>query len=319
MLTKQTIPEKDLRKILANFFDLNDIKKTEPVETSGNIAYRVKTKNKEYFLRLSPDGFRWRSEEEIVAEIELLDYLASNKFPVLPATENGRGKKIVAWNNHFGYLREFIPAKEKMNPTAREIEKLGETLGQLHLLTENFKTKNNREHVFDPKETKKNFIEDKEEILKSDFPEKENFLEKLEKELFSLDFPDDLPQGMIHEDLGKRHVLWRKSEIAAVIDFDRSYFGKLILDLGQAARGWCFSEDWKEWKKENFEALVRGYQKKRRLTGTEKQCLADAIKFGILERGLSFCLRFLTTRDKDDASFAKDCVFRQIDLIELSE
>jgi len=66
------------------------------------------------------------------------------------------------------------------------------------------------------------------------------FVIKFEKEISNLSFPKELPQGMIHEDLGKRHVLWQNNKISGILDFDRCYYGKLILDLGQAVRGWCF-------------------------------------------------------------------------------
>ncbi|MDP2967086.1 MAG: phosphotransferase, partial [bacterium] len=142
-------------------------------------------------------------------------------------------------------------------------------------------------------------------ILRSNFEQKEKFVEKFEKEIFLLNFPNNLPSGAIHEDLGKRHILWQKNKIIAIVDFDRSYYGKLILDLGEACRGWCFIDNWKKWSSKNFQALITGYQNKRKLTRLEKEYLVDAIKFGILERGLAFCLRFIQeTKDSEDKEYA---------------
>ena len=120
-----------------------------------------------------------------------------------------------------------------------------------------------------------------------------------------LNFPNNLPSGAIHEDLGKRHILWQKNKIIAIVDFDRSYYGKLILDLGEACRGWCFIDNWKKWSNKNFQALINGYQNKRKLTQLEKKYLVDAVKFGILERSLAFCLRFIQeTKDSEDKEYA---------------
>lgn len=142
-------------------------------------------------------------------------------------------------------------------------------------------------------------------ILKSDFKNKIEFVGKMTKELSLLYFPENLPSGTIHEDLGKRHVIWQEDEILRIIDFDRSYYGKLIFDLGEACRGWCFINNWKSWSNKNFSAFIKSYQRKRKLTRIEKDYLIDAIKFGILERSLSFCLRFIeVTRDPKDEKFA---------------
>lgn len=315
MLTKQHLTIKDLDEII-NRFDLGEIEKIEPLATSGNIAYVVKTPKYSYFLRLCPLGPRWRSQKEILAELELINYLQNANFPVVEAVKDRDGKEIISWGEHNGYLREFIEAEERLSPSLEEIKKFGEAIGWLHSLTENYKTKNKREHIFDLSETKKYFEENKRKILTSNFKNKEKFIAKFEAELHLLNFPDTLPVGMLHEDLGKRHTLWQGGEIKAIVDFDRCYFGQLILDLGEACRGWCFINNWEDWSNANFTALIEGYQKKRRLTDLEKNILPDAIKFGILERALSFCLRFIeVTQDKEDEKFALESVFRQIDLI----
>lgn len=314
MLTKQQLTTEELHKIIGRF-DLGKIEKIEPLATSGNIAYIIKTLERSYFLRLCPLGPRWRSQEEIAAELELINYLRAANFPVVGAVKDRGGKEIISWGKHNGYLREFIEAQEKLNPTVEEVAKFGEIVGWLHSLTENYQTQNKREHIFNLAETKAYFEENKEKILTSNFKDKEKFVDRFEVELNRLAFPNTLPQGMIHEDLGKRHAIWQKDEIKALADFDRCYFGQLILDLGEACRGWCFVNNWQEWSNANFTALIEGYQRKRKLTDLEKHLLPNAIKFGILERALSFCLRFITvTHDKEDEQFALESAFKQIDL-----
>jgi len=318
MLTQQQISSEELSDILAQF-DLGEIKNIEPLPTSGNIAYVVRAASRSYFLRLCPpDGPRWRSRQEIEAELELINYLYVHDFPALAAVKNKSGRELISRGRSFGYLREFIEAEEKLNPSVEEVAKFGEILGWFHSLTENYQTKNRREHTFDLAATKQSWAASRAKILASDFEDKEKFVAQFEQAINLLNFPDALPRGMIHEDLGKRHVLWRGSGIVAVVDFDRSYFGQLVLDLGQAARGWCFTGNWRQWSQANFEALVGGYEKKRPLTALEKQVLSSAIRFGILERALSFCLRFIeVTQDGEDAEFAREGVFKQLELIEI--
>jgi homoserine kinase type II len=304
MLIKQTLSKNALKVILARF-DLGKILKIEPVPTSGNIAYAIKTKDKKYFLRLSPEGKRARSQGEIAAELEFIRYLKKNKLPVVGPIKMKNGEEIIALVKHRGYLREFIRAEAKLAPSIKEIELFGEMLGWVHSVSQNYETKNKRKHIWNLSETQKYFIRKKQLILKSDFKGKNKFIDIFEKEIFSLDFPKKPPKGMIHEDLGKRHILWKKGKITAIMDFDRCYFGNLIDDLGQACRGWCFTDDWKKWSNDNFKALLRGYQKKRRLTNLEKHKLIDSIKFAILERALSFCVRYTEiTHDSKDREYA---------------
>lgn len=304
MLKKQELPKNILKKILDDF-NLGKIKKIEPIATSGNISYIIKTPRENYFFRLCPLRPRWRSRGEILAELEIIEHLLKNKFPVFKPVASKNGKFLISWKNHNGYIRKFLKGESKINPNLRDIENFGRTLGAFHILMERFKTKNKRTHVWDLKKTKKHFSENQKIILRSNFKNKKKFVEKFKKKINSLNFPENLPSGTIHEDLGKRHIIWKNSRIAGFIDFDRSYYGKLILDLGQACRGWCFVNNWKKWSNKNFKALINGYEKKRKMTKTERKYLKDAIKFGVLERGLAFCLRYINvTKDPEDEKYA---------------
>jgi len=57
MLTKQKFSVNVLNKILSDF-DLGKIKKIEPLATSGNISYLIKTNKNIFFLRLCSTGPR---------------------------------------------------------------------------------------------------------------------------------------------------------------------------------------------------------------------------------------------------------------------
>lgn len=308
-----------IRAVLANY-DLGRIEKIEALPTSGNFSYIITAslfQPTKYFLRLCPDGGpRWRSPEEITAEIELIEHVRAAGFPTPAPLKNKTGQKVISLGRRHGYLREFVDGAPQLEPNREQVTRFGETVGWLHSLTQNYHPNHRRDHVFDLAETRRHFQEKKAAILASNFRDKKKFVAQLEATMAALDFPADLPRGMIHEDLGKRHVLWRENKVVALIDFDRSYFGPLVLDLGQAGRGWCFVDNWQRWSNENFRAVLAGYQQRRRLTAREKQYLPAAIKFGILERALSFCFRFIeVTHDREDERFARDSLFRQIDLV----
>jgi homoserine kinase type II len=319
MLSKQSISNQDLNLILENF-NFRNILSVEPMPTSGNVSYIITTSLGKYFLRLSPDkGPRFRSIDEIYSEIELLYHLRENHFPVLLPIKGKDGRIIISVKDHNGYIRRFVEDNAQESPNLNQIEEFGKALGRFHSLTQNFSTKSERKHIFDLEKTKEFFKEDARYIMDSNFNNKEKFISRVNLALFSIDFPEYLPSGMIHEDLGKRHILWDRDKISAIIDFDRAYFGKLILDLGQACRGWCFTDNWSKWSNEKFKHLIKGYSKRRKLTEIEKKYLFDAIKFAIIERAISFSLRFIgTTGDPEDEEYALNSVLEGglLDLIE---
>lgn len=304
-----------IRKILSNY-NIKDIQNIKPLKTSGNISYLIKTKTKKYFLRLSPDGPRARTKNDILAEIELLKFLHKKDIPVLLPIVQKNGKEIVSYKKHNGYLREFLIEDARLDTTIQEVKAVGRLLGKMHKILKNYKTKYSRSHNFGLEETEKLFLKNKNKILKSNFRNKDKFVTKFIEEINALKFSNKLPKGAIHEDLGKRHILWSKKNIKTVIDFDRFYFGDLILDLGQALRGWCFDKDWQKWDIKKHNAFLSAYQAERKLTLEEKKYLINAIKFAFLERALSFCLSYIYLQKKRDEVLANDELFNLLPQID---
>jgi Ser/Thr protein kinase RdoA (MazF antagonist) len=96
------------------------------------------------------------------------------------------------------------------------------------------------------------------------------------------------PSGVLHEDFGVRHVLFKDDIISGVIDWDRSYEGALILDIGQAIRGWCFEGS--VLSLERLQRFLAGYALERRMQLSEKDFLCRAMQFAFAERAISFAL-----------------------------
>ena len=310
MLTKQKLSLPILKRILKDY-NLGKIKKIQSLATSGNITFLITSKTGKFILRICPQGMRWRSKEEILAELELIDYLLENGFPAPKPISKINNQRVVAWQNHFGYLKEYSNGKTVLNPNLNQIQKIGELMGWFHNLTKNYKTQYQRKHIWDLKETKRWFNQDKNKILNSNFKNAKKFISKFGREINSISFSSELPKGMIHEDLRKQHILWRNNQITSVLDFDRCYYGFLVLDLGQAIRNLCFINNWNKWSNENLRVFLRGYIKKRKLKNIEKEYLISAIKFAILERALSFCFRYLEeTKDKKDEKFAWHSIYK---------
>lgn len=286
------------------------ISKIKRLKTSGNLTFLIFTDKSKYILRLcgTKAKGRDRTHKEILSEIKLLNFLFKNRIPVPnPIKLNNKfvisrksilGGKI---DKRHGICYEYLEKRAVKNPSSVQCFAVGEILGKIHNLTSNFKCQYKR-RSWDLESTKGYFKEVKDD-LKNKFLQKHKFVESIETAFDYLNFPEKLPSGVIHEDLGKRHVLFKNNKISGILDWDRSYYGKFILDLGQAIRGWCF-DNWKRFNKEKFYSVLRGYESQRKLTSLEKKYLLKSIKFAFIERALSYGVHFLNNKKRRDGKFA---------------
>jgi len=277
---------------------INEIKR---LETSGNLTFLISTDKSKYILRLCGDKPRDRTYEEILSETKLLKFLVRNNIPV-PDPIEINNDFVILINNRNGILYEYLEGNVIEIPNLTHCFNVGEILGKIHNLTSNFEHPHKRRR-WDLESTKEFFQEIKEELSKDKFLQERKFIESVESALNDLNFSEELPCGVIHEDLGKRHVLFDGNKISRILDWDRSYNGQFILDLGQTIRGWCFN-DWKEWDKEKFHSVLNGYESQRKLTPLEEEYLLKAIKFGLIERALAFATLFLNNKKIEDGEFA---------------
>lgn len=299
--------EKRARLNFADFLENGFEKKGEKIieinriKTSGNISFIIKTNKLDYFLRLCGEKERYRTGEEVHSEIELLDILAKEGIPV-PRPIELDGKRILWTNKGAGMCYEFLRGKPIKEFDAEKYFILGKSLGKIHKITRNLELTYERK-AWGVKKTKEKFLEVKQEINKNDLFIQNEFVKIFEKELGKIKFFKGLPRGMIHEDLGKRHVLFDEDKISGIVDWDRSYEDILILDLGQVIRGWCF-DDWELMDRKKLNLILEGYQTERKLNLFEKFYLKKAIKFAFLERALSFAIKFLNEQKEEDLEFA---------------
>ena len=307
-------------KEIVNRYSIGDLLTFKRIKTSGNFSYKIKTNKGNYFLRLCGERLRFRSADNIRGELKLLDLLKKNNFPAHNYETNTNGEVVVTINNKNGFLRKYIDGKQvKGNPTREEIKKVGKILGKYHKLVEKYNAENLRGDVnFGIELTKKYFDNNINDILNSNFPKNREFIKLYQNEINKIILPDCLSKGMIHEDLGKRHVLWKDKKIRAIIDFDRAYYGYLVLDLGQALRGWSFIDDFKIWSMENYLLFIQGYEEERKLSKLEKDSMQAAIKFAILERALAFCAQYVySSEPKEEDAIFSWASFSQLKLIKI--
>lgn len=111
-----------------------------------------------------------------------------------------------------------------------------------------------------------------------------------ELEYLDLNWPHDLPSGVIHADMFPDNVFFLNDKFSGMIDFYFACNEMLAYDLAICLNAWCFERD-NAFNVTKARALIEGYRSVRSLTQEELQALP------ILARGAS--MRFLLTRLHD--------------------
>ncbi|MGJ8534763.1 MAG: homoserine kinase [Alphaproteobacteria bacterium] len=111
-----------------------------------------------------------------------------------------------------------------------------------------------------------------------------------ELEYLDLNWPHDLPSGVIHADMFPDNVFFLNDKFSGMIDFYFACNEMLAYDLAICLNAWCFERD-NAFNVTKARALIEGYRSVRALTQEELQALP------ILARGAS--MRFLLTRLHD--------------------
>jgi homoserine kinase type II len=113
-------------------------------------------------------------------------------------------------------------------------------------------------------------------------PQIENWLTGIEQ-----NWPDRLPQGVIHGDLFPDNVLFDHTTITGVIDFYFACQDMLAYDLAVMVNAWCFDQP-QRFNPDKAKALITGYTSNRSLQDDERKAML------VLARGAA--LRFYLTR-----------------------
>ena len=251
---------------------------TEGIENSN---FHLKTSNGNFILTI----FEKRvNVEDIPFFIEIMIHLNKNGYycpkPICDKNNNFlqelRGKPSIIVN--------FLEGNSKKNISITDCYQVGSSMGLMHTFSNDFQLK--RDNSLSIKGWKK-LIKDCNNTVPA------NALDKLQPNLMkdiqnSFDFflkfwPNYLPKGFIHGDLFPDNVFFIDGKITGVIDFYFSCTDILTYDLAIAVNAWCFDKK-NNFQDKKFQALLNGYNTKRKLSKDEKfflpfLCQAAALRF----------------------------------------
>lgn len=226
----------DLAEMVLKKWDFAADNLDEPLShfrTSANAIYTFVCNGQRYFLRIAPAEEKLRNN--ILGELEFIKYLRSNNYPALNPVVSGDGNTletvVTPWGTYYAVLFENA-AGIRMDMTDFNdtlMYKYGNMLGQLHLLSSNYK----------PQIRKWSHVEVLEQIRKilagqknQDIAFKE--LKEVERQLSLLPKSNEL-YGLVHYDFEPDNIFFDSTGgNFTVIDFDDGMYNWYGLDIEQA-------------------------------------------------------------------------------------
>lgn len=218
----------------------------------------------------------------------LLDHLAAKNCPVPRTIHDRQGAAFRMLGDKAVALIEFLPGVSIDHPEPAQARSVGEALAGLHLASADFKMA--RPNGLGLGDWQALNDECGDAGLASIDPQLPRLIRN-ELDFLGANWPQDLPQSVIHADLFPDNVLMMGDKVSGLIDFYFACTDTTAYDVAVTHAAWCFDADGRGFRPEIAQALIQGYESVRPLSKEERDALP------VLARGAS--LRFLMTRAED--------------------
>ena len=282
MAVHTELSKANINQILENY-NLGRLKNYKGIkEGIENTNYYLLTDKKKFIITI----FEKRVDlSQIPFFFEIMHNSKSAGIECPVPLKNKQGNYVSVIKNKKMAVFLFLEGNSKKNWSENNCFQVGQKLANFHFANKNNKlfSKNN----FSIKFWQETFIKNSDKINQI-IPNALNII-KEEIHFISSNWPDELPQGIIHADLFPDNVFFQGNTISGFLDFYFSCNDFLSYDLAITVNAWCFKD--MQFNKNFYSSLIAGYQSIRKLEELEKE------KFNIFLRGAS--LRFLFTRLHD--------------------
>jgi homoserine kinase type II len=213
----------------------------------------------------------------------LMEHLAARGLNCPQPVKNRMGEALGKVAGRPAAIVTFLEGMWMRRVDARHCAAVGEALAQLHLAGADFPmTRKNAlsvtgwRPIFEACADRADTVQ---HSLKTTIADELDFLEA--------NWPDKLPQGVIHADLFPDNVFFLGDTLSGLIDFYFACTDTLAYDVAICLNAWCFEPDF-SYNITKGRALLQSYRKVRALSESELNAMP------LLARGAA--MRFLLTR-----------------------
>ncbi|QJQ33324.1 homoserine kinase [Sphingomonas lacunae] len=273
---------------MATFLDLYGV---GPLISAKGIAEGVENSN--YLVDSQGGRFILTLYEKRVDQrdlpffISLIDHLADKGNPVPRILPDLSGQHVQTLCGKPACLIQFLNGISVSRPTSRQAFAAGQALARMHSAAADFSggppnplTLNGWRQLADRLGSRLDSISPG---LTDEVADELGYL--------SANWPDHLPQSVIHADLFPDNVLMTGENVSGIIDFYFACRDITAYDFAVTHGAWCFSNDGSTYLPALAAAMAKGYQDVRPFSIAEQQALP------VLARGAA--LRFMLTRSLD--------------------
>ncbi len=249
-----------------------------------NTNYLLKSKNEKFILTI----FEKRvSRKEIPFFMKLMDQLNNYRINCPKPLKNKNGNYLIRIKNKTACIVSYLKGKDKQNLNLKNCYEIGKNIGKLHasskkikLYRKNSMSINNLNSLLKNTKSKK-------------IPSKLRSLLKKNLTEIKINWPKNLPKGIIHGDLFIDNIFFDKKKFVGFIDFYFSCNDYLMYEIAISINALCFDKKRNKFVLNNKKVknLIKGYQTVRKISKKEKNAL------NILCKGAA--LRYLFTRTYD--------------------
>lgn len=220
--------------------------------------------------------------------LDLLDHLAARGCPVPRTIHDRDGASYRMLDDKAVALIEYLPGVSVDHPTPAQARSVGQALAAIHLAAAGFPQQRRQSlGLASWNETLKGCGADALATIDPALPE----FVMGELEWLNANWPEGLPNGVIHSDLFPDNVLMLGDRVTGLIDFYFAANDFFAYDLAVTHAAWSFERGGARFRPDIGAALIEGYESVRSLEDTERNALP------VLARGAS--MRFIASRAHD--------------------
>ena len=243
---------------------------------AGQTTLLLETSQRKVVLRL----YENRTVAHVNFEVQLIAFLSGRGYPVPGIIAARDGGRIGIYREKPYVLLEYVAGEHCRNPNAGvdavALSAVVAAAAQLHTLTAGAALSfAPQRRPFDKAYCWQQFQRKHGAAAISS----ESF--RYKTALDALEFPGDLPKAMCHADLNHGNFLLRGGAVAAVLDFDMSFYGPAIYDIASLIYWWAMPPG-EPVRTDTARLIVAEYRRHRTLLDVETAHIGDALKLIVL-------------------------------------
>ncbi|MFM7084302.1 MAG: homoserine kinase [Hyphomicrobium sp.] len=277
------VNDEDL-SVLIKLYDIGSLLAYKGIaEGVENTNYLLQTTSGRFILTLYEKRVAF---EDLPFFLQLIEHLSKNGIPCPIPVHSLNGSILQDISGRKAAIFSFLDGFSISNPKIDHCRQVGQALAELHLAANNFKLSRRNSLGQGTWRSFFNKFRARSDLISEGL----STLIDLELNYLDIEWPLQLPQGIIHADLFPDNVFFQNDRLSGLIDFYFACNDMLAYDLAICINAWCFRSDF-SFDPHKSSALLDAYNDIRPMSENEKNA------FPILARGAA--LRFLLTRAYD--------------------